>query len=117
MRNALPASKIVSVLTRLLIILLASRSQYLRTSPFQEPLPVIRLALFGRLSKETLPTRPELRITGRISERITPMVSKSPLVIPYRLAQALENRGTGKEILKESLKETLILTRPGPRRF
>ena len=98
------------------MVSLASRSQYLRTSPFQEPLPAIRLALFGRPSKETLPTRPELRITGCISERITPIVSKLPLVIPYGSAQALESRGTGKEILKESLRGTLTLTRPEPRK-
>ena len=56
------------------MISLVSRSQYLRTSSFQEPLPAIRLALFGRPLKETLPTRPELRITGRISERVTLVV-------------------------------------------
>ena len=107
--------KAVSILTRLLTILLAS--QYLRTSYSQEPCLAIRLALFGRLSKEILPTRPELRITGRISERVTPVVSKSPLVIPYGSAQALESGGTGKGILRESLRGTLILTGPGPRRF
>ena len=91
-------------------------SQYLRTSYLQEPRPTSSLALFGRPSKEILLIRPEVRITGRTSERVTLVVSKLPLVTPYRSAQALESRGTGKETLKESLKGTLTLTGPEPRK-